>query len=111
MRIKPDVVVSTAKKNFTKMSRVVFTLSRMSWKIIQVRLYNVSDVMKSEGHCTLEGSADIFETERELLISKGTPRTDESSLVLISGSNIDLVVTRKPSIKEYISLPAHSSII
>ena len=53
------------------------------------------NVMKCISHCTLEGSTDIFETEREVLIGKSSPWTNKSGLVLISGSNIDMVISRK----------------
>ena len=67
----------------------------MSRKIIQIRLYDVSDIVESIRHHTLKSSADIFEAEGELFISKGAPGTDEGRLVLINRSNVNLVVTRE----------------
>jgi len=51
--------------------------------------------MKGVRLCTLEGSTGVFETKRELLISKSAPWTDKSGLVLITGGNIDLVIPRE----------------
>ena len=67
----------------------------MSWEVIQVRLYDVSDIMKSIRHRTLEGGTGIFETERELLIGEGAPRTNESCLMLVCRSYVDLVIARE----------------
>jgi len=67
----------------------------MSWKVIQVRLYDVTDIVKSIGHRSLESGTGILETERELLISEGTPRTNKSRLMLVGGSYVDLVIARE----------------
>src|SRR5271168_3567328 len=75
----------------------------MSREVIQVRLYDVSYIMKSIRHRTLKSSTGIFEAEGELFISKGAPGTDEGRLMLICRSNVDLVVTRK-TVHERINL-------
>lgn len=67
----------------------------MSQKIIQIHLNNVTDVMRSVGHFSLESGISIFQAERELFISKSTSSVDEDSFVWIHRQNIDLVVTRK----------------
>ena len=55
----------------------------------------MSNVMKCIRYFSLEGSTGIFKAERKLLVSKGTPQTDEGSFVLICRRNINLVITRK----------------
>ena len=67
----------------------------MSWKVIQVRLNDVTNVMESVGHRSLECGPDILQAKREFLICEGTPRTDKSHLVLISGENVNLIISRK----------------
>ena len=74
---------------------MVLALSRMSEKVIQIRLYDVLDIMKGVRHRTLKSGTGILETERELFISESTPRKDKGRLVLISGRDINLVVARK----------------
>ena len=67
----------------------------MSGKVIQIRLYDVPDIMESIRRRMLKGSADIFKAEGEIFVSKSSPWTDEGRLVLISGGDINLVVTRE----------------
>ena len=70
-------------------------LSQMSGKVIQIRLYDVPDIMKGIRHLTLKSGTGILETERELFISESTPWTDKGRLVLIGRCDINLVVARK----------------
>jgi len=60
-------------------------LNRMSWEGVQIRLNDVFNIMKSIQHRSLEGSTNIFETEREIFIRKRPPWTNERSFVLING--------------------------
>ena len=95
MRVEPNVVVSTAKKNLPKMVRVILTLTRMSGKVIQVRLENVENIEKHIRHFPLKCSPNIFEAKRELFVREHTPWTDKRCLFLIHRCNVNLVVTRK----------------
>ena len=52
-------------------------------------------VVECVRHSTLERSSSILQAEREIFISKGTPRTDECSLVLIGRCNIYLIILGK----------------
>lgn len=70
-------------------------LTRMSGKIIQERLNDVTNVMKCIGHHLLKCSPNIFEAERELFVHECTPWTDKICLFLIGRRNVNLVVTRK----------------
>ena len=54
-----------------------------------------SDLMKIIRHRPLESGTGIFETERELLISEGAPRTNESCLMLVCRGYVDLVIARE----------------
>ena len=81
----------------------------MSWEVIQVRLYDVANIMKSIRHRTLESGTGIFKIERYLLISEGAPRTNESCLMLVCGGYVDLVVTRE-SIHKRINLTSYAVI-
>ena len=65
----------------------------MSGKIIQVRLHDVSNIMKGIRHRALEGGTSILETERDLFISENAPRTDKGGLVLISWRDINMVIS------------------
>ena len=44
---------------------------------------------------TLESSSSVLQAEWELFISKGTPRTDECSLMLIGRCNIYFIIPGK----------------
>lgn len=74
---------------------VLLALTRMSRKVIQVRLDNVADVMKHIGHCLLKCGSNIVEAEMEILIREHTPRTNKGCLFLIDRCDVDLVITRK----------------
>ena len=56
------------------MIRVIMTLMRMSRKVIQIKLYDVPDIVKGIRHRTLESGTGILETERELFVSESTHR-------------------------------------
>lgn len=60
MWIEMNTVMSTMKKNLVEVVLMVCAFSEMSWKIIQIRLNNVSDFMKSIGHCSLESGTGIL---------------------------------------------------
>ena len=82
-------------KNLPKMVRVILALTRMSGKVIQVRLDNVVNIMKCIGNLHLKRSPSIFVMEREIFVRECTPWIDKSCLFLIGKCDVDLVVTRK----------------
>jgi hypothetical protein len=43
-------------------------------------------------HSALKRCASVLETKREFSIGKSTPRTNKSSLMLILGNNVDLII-------------------
>lgn len=53
------------------------------------------NIMKGIIHHSLEGSTSILHTKRELFVRKDSPRTNESSFLLINGENVNLVISRK----------------
>ena len=61
--------------------------------------------MKDVCHCTLEGCAGVFETERHDTVCKRTPGGYECSFVLIGRVNLNLVIARE-SVHERKSLVA-----
>ena len=92
MRIKPNILAPTTKKDLAEMFRMVLSLSRMSWQVVQIRLNDMANVMKSVGHRTLKSGSSVLQAEQELFIRESTPWTDECSLVLILRCNIDLII-------------------
>jgi hypothetical protein len=48
--------------------------------------------MESVRHSALKSCANVLETKRKFLIGKSTPRTNKSSLMLILGNNVDLII-------------------
>jgi hypothetical protein len=50
------------------------------------------DVMKSIRHSALESGAHVLKSEREFPIGESTPRTNKSSLLLVLGSNVYLII-------------------
>jgi len=95
MRIEPNVVVSTTKKNFPKMIWVIAALTRMSGKVIQVRPNDVADVVEHIRHRSLKCIPNIFKAKGKPFVLESTPGEDEGCLILISRCNVDLVVARK----------------
>ena len=93
MRIKPNIVVPATKKDLAEMLRMVLSLSRMGWQVVQIRLNDMANVMKRVGHRTLKSGSSVLQAERELFIRESTPRKDECGLVLILRCNIDLIIS------------------
>ena len=77
------------------MVQVILALTRMSGKVIQVRLNDVVNIMKRIGHRPLKRSQNIFEAERELFVCESTPWIDKSCIFLIGRHNVNMVVTKK----------------
>ena len=70
-------------------------LMRMSSKVIQKDFNNWFEIMEDQGHRPLKSGSGIFKVEGHILICKGTPRTNESSLMLVLGFNLYLIVSKK----------------
>ena len=51
--------------------------------------------MENQGHSPMKSGSGIFKAEGNLSICKGTPRTNESSLMLVLGFNLYLIVSGK----------------
>ena len=60
MRIEPDIVVPATKKDMAEMLRMVLSLTRMGWQVVQIRLNDMANVMKSVGHRTLKCGASVL---------------------------------------------------
>ena len=73
---------------------MVGPLFRMSSKIIKINLDNLLEIMECVRHGPLKSGSNIFKAEGHFLIGEGTPRTNESCLMLIFGFDLDLVVVR-----------------
>jgi hypothetical protein len=59
-----DVIIMTALKYQSKVSRVIYSLERVSNKIIDTRFDNMLEIIKSKGHGSLEGFSNVFKVER-----------------------------------------------
>ena len=68
---------------------------RMRSKIIKISLNDLLNIMECIRHGPLESGSNIFKSEGHFLVSQGTPRTNESRLILIFGFDLDLVVARE----------------
>jgi hypothetical protein len=53
------------------------------------------EIMESKRHGLLEGSSNIFETKRHLMIGKCTPWIDESYFVLVFKFDLYPIISRK----------------
>ena len=65
--------------------------------------------MEDQGHSPLKSGSGVFKAEGHLPICKGTPRTNESSLMLVLGFNLYLIVFGK-SIHKIKYLASHTLI-
>src|ERR1700722_16654553 len=53
------------------------------------------NIVESVGHSSLERSTSVLQTERKFPVGKSTPRTNESSFVLVLRSDVDLIIAGK----------------
>ena len=51
--------------------------------------------MEDQGHSLLKNGSKVFKAERHFLICKGTPRTNNGSLMLVLRFDLYLIVSRK----------------
>ena len=62
---------------------VIDPLARMCRQIIKVGFDNGFNVMKGKIHCPLKGFPCIFQSKGNFLVREGTPRANESCLMLV----------------------------
>ena len=68
---------------------------RRSSKIIKISLNNFLNIMECVRHGPLESGSNIFKDEGHFLVIEGTPRINESSVMLIFRFDLDLVVAKE----------------
>ena len=62
------------------MGWVLLGMIKVCGGVIQIRVYNVFDVMENIGHSPLECGTSIFKVERQLPVSESTPWAYEGCL-------------------------------
>jgi hypothetical protein len=55
MRVQMDVIIATSLKNYMKVGRVIHSLVRMSNAIMKISFDYMLEIVKGEGHGSLEG--------------------------------------------------------
>ena len=83
MGIQANVVVVTPKKDGSKLSKMILSMSRMRWKTVKIQIHYMLDIMKCIRHGLLKCFSSLFKVKWKLLIRKDTPREDESGFVLV----------------------------
>jgi len=73
-------------------SGMIISLERMWHKIIKLCFNYIFKDMKSERHGPLESISDMFKAKGHFLICKDTPGTYKCGLVLVLGSDMDLII-------------------
>jgi hypothetical protein len=71
----------------------IHSLARVNNNIIEIGFDYVLEIVKHEGHSSLEGDFDIFKAERHLRYAKVPQRTNKCHLMLILGLDLDLVLS------------------
>jgi hypothetical protein len=71
---------------------VIHCLIGVSNKIVKIGFDYMLEIVKCEGHGTLEGCSDVFKAERNHLVCESTPRPNKFHLMLILGFNLNLVI-------------------
>jgi hypothetical protein len=74
---------------------MVSPLFRVSNNIIKISLDNLLDIMECIRYLPLKSGSNIFKAEGHFLIGEGTPKTNESCLMLIFGFHLNLVVAEE----------------
>jgi hypothetical protein len=62
VRVQTDVIITKYLKYQPKVSRVIYSLMRVSSDIIEVIFDNMFEIVKRKGHGTLEGCFDVLTT-------------------------------------------------
>jgi len=86
---------------------MLISLVRVSYDIIQIILHYILQVVERKHHGPLKTGSNIFKAKGHLLAREGSPRTNESCLLLVFWSNFNLVIPQKTIMNEKIFLPMH----
>jgi hypothetical protein len=73
--------------------RVIHSLEIVRSKIIEVSFDYILEIVKSEGHVSLEGFSDVFKAERHYSVCESTPMTNKFHLMLILRFDLNLIVS------------------
>ena len=68
---------------------------KLSKKVIQITLNNLSNIMKDIAHGPLKICSRIIKTKRKFVVRKCATRKNKCSLMLIGWFNNDLILTKK----------------
>ena len=74
------------------MGRVIHSPMGVSNEIIEIIFDYMLDIVKHEGHISLEGCSDVFKAKRNFPVCESTARTNKCRLVLILRFNLNLVI-------------------
>ena len=72
---------------------MIHSLVRVSSEIIEVGFDYMLEILKREGHGSLEGFSSVFKFKRNFPVCESTPRTNKFRLMLILEFNLNLVVS------------------
>jgi hypothetical protein len=64
----------------------------VSSEIVEIGFNYMLEIMKCEGHSSLEGCSGILKVEGNILVCECTPRTNEWRLMLVLGLNLNLSI-------------------
>ena len=87
-----DAIMETSFKNQSKVFRVIYSLTGVRSNIVEIGFEYVLEIMKCEGHSTLEGCSDIFKAKSHLPVCESTPRENKFHLKLVLRFNLNLVI-------------------
>jgi hypothetical protein len=92
MRVQLDAVMAAYLKNYSKVGIMIHSLTRVSSEIVKIGFEYILEIMKCEGHSSLEGFSSGFKAERNFPVRESTPRTNKCCLMLVLGLNLNLVI-------------------
>lgn len=90
--INLDFIITTSKKNFSKVGKMILMKQRTRGKVIKIKFNDVFDIVKCVGCGPLESSTNIFQTKGQFTIGKCSPREEKSSLMLVFKFDLNLVI-------------------
>jgi hypothetical protein len=71
---------------------VIHSLTRVSSDIVEIGFDYMLQIMKCEGHSSLEDFSGILKVERYLPVCECTPRKNKCHLMLVLGINLNLAI-------------------
>jgi hypothetical protein len=71
---------------------VIHSLIRVSSEIVKIGFNYMLEIMKFEGHNSLEGCSDVLKAKRNFSVCECTPRKNKFCLMLVLGLNLNLVI-------------------